>query len=102
MAKRCECSDPGCPCCQGHCERRSAVTLYRVDMQDESGTRFCENCANDAYESGVFADTHPDDRDGDDIDLEGELTEEDHRGLDDGPTLDLDDPRITPPGWQSL
>lgn len=31
-----------------------AEPLYRVDMDDESGTLFCEHCAEDAMESGVF------------------------------------------------
>jgi hypothetical protein len=51
---RCECSDPGCPCCHGHCERKATTVLCRSDMEDETGTAMCEGCAGDALESGVF------------------------------------------------
>lgn len=29
--------------------------LYRVDMEDRTGTAFCDLCANDAEESGLFS-----------------------------------------------
>jgi hypothetical protein len=32
------------------------TTLYRVDMDDETGTKFCTECGVDAMESGLFAD----------------------------------------------
>jgi hypothetical protein len=54
----CECSDPGCPAHKGKssCERKANQTLWRVDMDDESGTRFCQRCADDAFDAGVFTD----------------------------------------------
>ena len=52
----CECSDPGCPACLGLCGKSAVMTLYRIDMQDLTGTDFCEDCANDAMESGLFSD----------------------------------------------
>ncbi len=53
----CECSDPGCPVHKGKetCERPAVLTVYRVDMEDETGTDMCTDCAADALESGVFA-----------------------------------------------
>lgn len=52
----CECSDPGCPVHQGReeCDGVFTVTVYRVDMEDLTGTDMCEGCAADALESGVF------------------------------------------------
>jgi hypothetical protein len=52
----CECSDPGCPMHLGAetCENTAISTLFRVDMQDETGTVMCEGCACDAFESGLF------------------------------------------------
>lgn len=53
----CECSDPGCPVHHGisECKNTSRLkTLYRIDMEDRTGTQFCPRCANDAYESGLF------------------------------------------------
>ena len=60
---RCECFDTG----DNHpinnsgrdglqCTRKASATLYRIDMEDNSGTRFCEECASDAMVSGVFTD----------------------------------------------
>ena len=57
---RCECSDPQCPECQGKCEHWSTEILYRIDMEDETGTAFCDQCSADAMSSGVFTDTLPD------------------------------------------
>lgn len=53
MAK-CECSDPGCPVCKGKCDKRATHALVRVDMEDLTGTLFCEPCGADAFESGLF------------------------------------------------
>ena len=56
---KCECADRLCPVHKGHAECSfvgRTKTLYRVDMEDRTGTRFCPSCANDAYESGLFAD----------------------------------------------
>ena len=62
---KCECSDPGCPCCHGQCGREATSILYRVDMQDESGVAFCPGCGDDAMESGVFGDRYSADVDED-------------------------------------
>jgi hypothetical protein len=51
----CECRDIGCPC-EGACEENSVITLHRIDMEDATGTMFCDRCADDAYLSGVFTD----------------------------------------------
>lgn len=55
--KRCECHDKGCPAHQGadECNSTSRITLYRIDMEDHTGTPMCDYCADDAFESGVFA-----------------------------------------------
>jgi hypothetical protein len=52
----CQCSDPGCPVHPNHsdCSRRATTTVYRVDMEDETGTPMCDRCAEDAMDSGVF------------------------------------------------
>jgi len=50
----CECSDPGCPVCYGACKEVAIEVLYRADMDDETGTMMCEDCAADALESGLF------------------------------------------------
>jgi hypothetical protein len=55
----CECSDPGCRECYGHCVKVKTTTLYRVDMEDLTGCLFCEGCAHDAMNSGVFTDEDP-------------------------------------------
>ena len=55
--RACECSDPGCDACMGRCQTMGPTSiLYRVDMDDCSGTRMCEACAADAFESGCFTD----------------------------------------------
>jgi hypothetical protein len=56
----CKCSDPGCPC-KGKCQQPSATELYRVDMDDTTGTVMCESCADDAMRSGLFTDCTSDD-----------------------------------------
>lgn len=52
----CECSDPGCSAHLGACmcPRAGDVTLFRIDMEDQTGTLFCHDCAADALRSGVF------------------------------------------------
>ena len=59
----CECSDPGCPVHKGisSCSRLAITVLYRVDMEDRTGTAMCEGCASDAFESGLFTDTTDED-----------------------------------------
>lgn len=51
---RCECYDRT----DGHLERCENVerlrTLYRIDMEDRSGTAFCALCYGFAAESGLF------------------------------------------------
>jgi hypothetical protein len=53
---KCKCSDPGCPVHPnpGPCKNLARRTVKRIDMQDETGTRMCRRCAEDALESGVF------------------------------------------------
>jgi hypothetical protein len=52
----CKCKDTGCPEHYGfsQCRNVAMLDLYRTDMTDETGTGFCENCASDAMESGMF------------------------------------------------
>jgi hypothetical protein len=53
----CECSYPGCPAHKGQseCPNRASVTVRRLDMGDgQTGFAFCEACADDALDSGVF------------------------------------------------
>lgn len=52
----CECADSGCAAHKGRssCGNRGAINLQRVDMDDPSGTLFCEACAADALSSGLF------------------------------------------------
>lgn len=60
----CACADHGCSTHVGHdCSVRvdprdddGSMTLFRVDMADDwTGTLFCEACASDALNSGLFA-----------------------------------------------
>lgn len=55
MAK-CWCCDSGCPVHKGsHCDAEATIRLYRVDMEhDVYGTAFCDGCAEDALESGLY------------------------------------------------
>lgn len=56
--EECECSDSGCPNHRGFssCRRlKELVLYYRADMEDLTGTYFCEECAEDAMNSGVFS-----------------------------------------------
>lgn len=50
----CDCADPGCPSCYGWCQREPVLTVYRVDMDDCTGTVMCCDCARDALDSGVY------------------------------------------------
>lgn len=56
----CECSDPGCPECAGNCNHKAVEILYRIDMDDTTGTAFCDQCSADAMSSGVFTDVAED------------------------------------------
>ena len=53
----CECVDVGCHAHQGihHCEINGTAFLYRVDMEDSTGTLFCEACMADALEVGFYS-----------------------------------------------
>lgn len=64
---RCKCSDPGCKCCQGHCARPAEQILYRVDMDDETGTAMCEGCADGAFECGLFCNGRENELNEDDV-----------------------------------
>ena len=63
MLAHCQCVDSGCPVQHGPwsrdrqfpCHGVASITLYRVDMDDETGTLFCEACADDAADSGLFS-----------------------------------------------
>jgi hypothetical protein len=59
MTKTCECSDPGCPCCHGNCHNEAQTTVYRIDMEDQTGTDMCDECADDCLESGAFTTDEP-------------------------------------------
>lgn len=52
----CECGDHGCPVHQGtsRCTESACAVAYRIDMEDETGTPMCAECAADAADSGVF------------------------------------------------
>ncbi len=54
----CECNDHLCPNHEGgDCQDEGCMVLYRIDMEDLTGVMFCDVCADDAMESGVFC-TH--------------------------------------------
>ena len=56
MSKHCECVDKGCRVHEGQeCESKAQTTLRRVDFAGQPRVRFCNDCADDACESGVFA-----------------------------------------------
>lgn len=56
----CECADKGCVAHPNVnvCGQHGTSTLYRVDMYDKTGTRFCAACADDAFETGLFRDCY--------------------------------------------
>ena len=49
----CQCSDQLCRECGGKCINIADLTLYRADIDDTRGTHFCEECANDAFDSQI-------------------------------------------------
>ena len=57
----CECADKGCPAHRGKssCDRAARFRMRRVDMEDRTGVLFCEPCADDAADSGVFGPQQP-------------------------------------------
>lgn len=54
MAIGCDCSDPGCPHCGGACVAAAVTVVFRIDMEDETGTPMCLKCAEDCLDSGLF------------------------------------------------
>jgi hypothetical protein len=50
----CECRDPGCPSCKGTCPQPAVWIMYRLDMEDQTGTPMCAECAGDAVNSGLY------------------------------------------------
>jgi len=52
--QQCECADPGCEC-GGRCTRKAWQRVFRIDMEDYSGTVMCKRCVDDAMKSGVFS-----------------------------------------------
>lgn len=50
----CECRDPGCHSCKGTCPQPAVSIMYRFDMEDQTGTPMCEQCARDAVEWGLY------------------------------------------------
>lgn len=65
---RCDCQDKGCKahtdevCCTS-LPRENMSRLYRVDMEDNTGSRFCPACTDDAMGSGLFTDNPCEDED---------------------------------------
>lgn len=60
----CECADAGCPAHRGAgCAAtpwpEDRTRLYRIDMEDTTGTLMCSPCSDDAFASGVFTDRAP-------------------------------------------
>ena len=55
---KCECADPGCSHHEGisECKDTANTIIYRVDMEDSSGTLMCDDCANDETQSGLFVE----------------------------------------------
>ena len=56
MAGRCECSDPGCPVHYGSvsCVGNALFVAFRYDTEDSTGTAMCDECTDDALDSGLF------------------------------------------------
>jgi hypothetical protein len=56
MSAICGCHDQNCEASHlGQCDNEGTERLYRVDMYDNEGTLFCEDCADDAVDSGIFS-----------------------------------------------
>ena len=53
---QCECIDKLCSVHTGtECQKQATTKLRRIDFVDQPACYFCDACANDAFESGVFA-----------------------------------------------
>ena len=65
MTYYCECTDPGC-ICMAECVFLGKHILHRVDMEDVTGTYMCDQCADDAMESGLFTMEDKEDEEVDD------------------------------------
>jgi len=54
---QCQCFDSVCHRPEvGQCKDKATQTLWRIDMSDVFGTRFCAECAEDAMQSGLLTD----------------------------------------------
>jgi len=55
---KCECADPECVHHKGisDCKDTANTIMYRIDMDDTSGTLMCDDCANDATQGGLFVE----------------------------------------------
>jgi len=61
----CQCSDPGCPECNGdgfgkqECRERAVTVVIRSDgfADDKTGTPMCRGCADDAIACGFFRES---------------------------------------------
>ena len=57
-ALECECADKKCPVHhsdRNQCGQPGIEVLHRIDCDDMCGVVFCEPCAQDAMDSGVFS-----------------------------------------------
>lgn len=56
MKNKCECVDSMCPVHEGinDCKNKRKYLLMRIDMYDKSGVWMCNECADDALNSGLF------------------------------------------------
>ena len=56
----CHCADRGCPvhrgmdCTRHQTHEQRIRRVYRIDMDDRTGTPMCPQCAEDALGSGLF------------------------------------------------
>lgn len=50
----CECTDRECISCHGRCDDAAIAEYARVDTTDSSGVMFCEGCADDACDTGLY------------------------------------------------
>ncbi len=52
----CECYDEGCLKHNGFsgCKEKASIEIERIDMVDSGSMVFCVDCADDAFESGLF------------------------------------------------